>query len=132
MIQTRVQELVRKGVFQHVKDQPGVVLAGSKRDQNSQAAVTITKKAGEKRGVAPKTASHVGQNGRPQLSLGSLLTNLLAKSQRLVTARELAEQALAQGYVTTSKKFLEVIWVTLGKMDNVVNVPGKGYRLKKR
>jgi len=44
MIQTRVQELVRKGVFQHVKDQPGVVLAGSKRDQNSQAAVTVTKK----------------------------------------------------------------------------------------
>ena len=25
-----------------------------------------------------------------------------------------------------------VVWVALGKMDNIENIPGEGYRLKKR
>ena len=32
---------------------------------------------------------------------------------------------------TKSKDCLNVIWVGVGEMDNVENVPGKGYRLKK-
>jgi hypothetical protein len=133
IVQTRVQELVSKGVFQRLKDQPGVVLAGSNRDQNSQAAkVATSKRTGTKKAVPSQKAFPVERNGGKQLSLRSLLTELLAKSQRRLTARELAEQALAQGYTTTSKNFLDVIWVALGKMDNVDNIPGKGYRLKKR
>jgi hypothetical protein len=60
-----------------------------------------------------------------------VLTELLAKSQQPLPARELAKQAKARGYRTKSKKFVEVLWVMLGKMDNVENVPGLGYRLKK-
>ena len=48
-----------------------------------------------------------------------------------IPGRELAEKVLASGYQTKSKDFLKVIWVGVGKMDNVENVPGKGYRLKK-
>jgi hypothetical protein len=44
----------------------------------------------------------------------------------------LAKQAKAQGYRTKSKDFVGVLWVMLGQMDNVENVPGQGYRLKKR
>ncbi len=44
----------------------------------------------------------------------------------------LAERVLTQGYQTKSKDFTSVISVSLTKMDNVENVPGQGYRLKKR
>jgi hypothetical protein len=47
-------------------------------------------------------------------------------------ARELAEQAKAQGYHSTSKDFVQVVWVALANMDNVKNVPDRGYRLTKR
>jgi hypothetical protein len=133
MVQTRVQELVSKGVFKRLTDTPGVVLAGSNRDQNSQAAKVANTKRTSKKNVMPsQKAFPVERNGGQQLSLRSLLTELLAKSQRRLTGRELAEQALAKGYTTTSKNFLDVIRVSLGKMDNVDNIPGKGYRLKKR
>ena len=46
--------------------------------------------------------------------------------------RELAEQALAQGFQTESKDFTNVVSVTLAKMDNVKHVRDQGYRLKKR
>jgi hypothetical protein len=133
LIQTRVQELVAKGVLQRSKDQPGVLLAESKRDQNSHAARSkITNGARKKKAVTSKAASPVERNGQKRIPLRSMLTDLLAKSQGPLTGRELAEQVLAKGYSTTSKKFLDVIWNTLGQMDNVVNVRGKGYRLKKR
>ncbi len=41
-------------------------------------------------------------------------------------------QALAQGYQTESKDFTAVVGVMLAIMDHVENVPGQGYRLKKR
>ena len=36
------------------------------------------------------------------------------------------------GWVTKSKDPKNVLWVMLGKMDDLENVPGEGYRLKKR
>ena len=48
-----------------------------------------------------------------------------------MSAQEPADGVLAKGYVTQNKCFVEVVWVMLGKMDNVQNVPGKGYRLKR-
>jgi hypothetical protein len=61
-----------------------------------------------------------------------ILTDLLAKSPRPLAARELARQAKALGYRTKSGDFTNVVWVMLGKMDQVENVSGQGYRLKKR
>jgi len=60
------------------------------------------------------------------------LTDFLRQSQRPLMTRELAEQALAQGYQTQSKDFVLVVGVTLAKMDNVKHISGQGYRLKKR
>jgi hypothetical protein len=65
------------------------------------------------------------------LTLPAVVTKILAGSSEPISGRELAEKVLASGYQTKSKNFLNVIWVGVGKMDNVENVPGKGYRLKK-
>jgi hypothetical protein len=40
--------------------------------------------------------------------------------------RQLPSRAKAQGYHTKSKAFVQVIWVALGKMNNVEHVPGPG------
>jgi hypothetical protein len=61
-----------------------------------------------------------------------VLTGLLKKSKKPLAARELAERALAAGYQTASKDFTNVVWVALGNMTNVENIPGEGYRLKKK
>ena len=61
-----------------------------------------------------------------------VLLDLLNKSKRPLLARELADLALAEGYPTKSKDFTTVVWVMLGKMENVENIPNQGYRLKKR
>ena len=45
-------------------------------------------------------------------------------------ARDLAEQVLATGYMTTSKNFTDVVWTALAQMK-AENVKGKGWRLKK-
>ena len=59
-----------------------------------------------------------------------VLTGLLRKSKRPLGSGELAQQALAAGYRTTSADFTNVVGVMLRKMDNVEYVAGKGYRLK--
>jgi hypothetical protein len=85
----------------------------------------------KKRVAAKKRLSKVKAGPRTgQPSLRSLLNELLKKSRRPMAAKELAEQVLASGYKTKSTNFLDVIWTGLGQMDNVENVPGKGWRLK--
>jgi hypothetical protein len=124
LIKSRISELVKKGILSRASDQPGVVLA----------------RAGESK--APRTTASNGQKkmpivaARPAMSatrtaLGDLLTKLLAKTTRPIKARELAEQALAAGYPTKSRDFTNVVWVAVGKLDNVENVKGQGYRLKR-
>lgn len=133
LVKTRVHELVAKGVFQRATDQPGVVLADSRRYQNSQPAhVTISKMKGKKSVVSPKTTSQVERNGRKKIPLRSILSKLLAKGRLPLNMHELAEQAQGQGYATKSKDFPGVVRVMLSTMDNVEHIPGKGYRLKKR
>jgi hypothetical protein len=56
---------------------------------------------------------------------------LLERSKGPLLVRDLAKQALAAGYRSESKDFENVVQVTVARMDGLVNVPGKGYRLKK-
>jgi len=123
-----VNELVRKGMLRRAKDQPGVVAAmapnGRKAAAKQVAKAPVTKAAPAK--TAPTKA------GRNQPPLREVLTELLQKSKRPLNGGELARQAQAAGYRSASKKFADVVWVALGKMDNVERVPGEGYRLKKR
>src|SRR5260370_180542 len=65
------------------------------------------------------------------LTLPVGVTKILAGSPEPIPGRELADKVLASGYQTKSKNFMNVIWVGVGKMANVENVLGKGYRLKK-
>jgi hypothetical protein len=60
-----------------------------------------------------------------------VLTQILKKMGTPLTGSELAEEALKAGYRTTSKRFVDNIWTMLSHMDNVENVKGQGYRLKR-
>jgi hypothetical protein len=133
LVGARVQGLMAKGIFQRAKGQPGVVLARPGGETQTSAAIPVSGKGGSNKGtVSSKTPSRKKAARRPERPLREILTDLLSKSRRPLAARELAAQARAQGYRTKSKKFVDVLWVMLGKMDNVENVQGQGYRLKKR
>ena len=64
-------------------------------------------------------------------SLHEVLTHVLAKSSKPLTAQELADRVTASGYESKSKDLKNVIWVSIGKLATVERVPGEGYRLKK-
>jgi hypothetical protein len=133
MVRTRLQELVSDGICRHAQDRPGFVLTNP---NSVPEAMTFRAAAGIKRrkrgGRRRKAARQAGSNGRQKRSLQSILGDLLARSRQPVPARDLAEQAKAEGYETRSENFTNVVWVMLGKMENVENVPGEGYRLRRR
>ena len=93
IVQTRMHELVAKGIFQRAKDQPGVVLAGAKHSNVLQAANgTITKTKATKSAASSNTASRVERNGRSKVPLRLILAKILAKSRQPVNARDLAQR----------------------------------------
>lgn len=119
LVQNRLSELVKKGILRLAPGRKGVVLkkhAGRPIGSTTEAATQTTEQP------------HL-RNGQP--SLRSLLTDLLAKRKKPMAARDLAEKVLATGYKTKSKNFASVVWTTLGSMEGVENVKGKGWLLKK-
>ena len=125
MVDTRVGELVTKGIFRRADNQPGVVLAGSTASKQP-AAKTPSSNGRMKVSVS---APHVRSDKK--LSLKAVLLNVLTESSRPQTTEELVEKVLATGYQTKSGDFKNVIWVTIGNMPNVKRIQGKGYQLKK-
>jgi len=75
------------------------------------------------------TATAGSKNALP---LTAVIAKILAESSEPIPGRELAARVLATGYQTQSKDFTNVIWVAVSKLDNVENIAGQGYRLKKR
>jgi hypothetical protein len=128
IVKARLNDLVREGVLRRSEDQAGVIMGKAAGKSKAQAG---RRKKGRKKDAASKASSRVSANGRTKAPLRSIVTKILAKRTQPLPARELAEQAKAKGYVTKSKDLTSVLWVLLGKMDNVENVPGEGYRLKK-
>jgi hypothetical protein len=128
IVQARLNELVRDGVLRGAKDQPGVVMARGPGRSKARTG----RKRGRKKSAARRASLRVGADGQPKVSLRSIVTEILAKSTRPMGAGELAEQAKARGWVSTSKDPKNVLWVMLGKMEDVENVSGEGYRLSKR
>ena len=130
IVKTRVSDLVRKGVFKRVGDSSGLVLAQGVSSAASKVAIR-PQKSGKK--VTPiKSATPAIQTEPTQWrSLHEVITHVLAKSARPLTAHELAEGVIASGYKSESKNFVNVIWSSLGKLPSVERVAGKGYRLKK-
>jgi hypothetical protein len=129
LIKARVSELIKRGIVRRPGDRPGVALG-----QQQVTAKPATKQTnGHATNGHKKTAPAIGKTAiaDPTPSLRALLTDLLAQSPRPLKARELAELIKAHGYPTKSRDFTNVIWVAISKMDNVENLAGKGYRLKK-
>jgi hypothetical protein len=155
-IEVRIQDLKQKGVVRRASGQPGYILArssdgakaktvkkppqpapGTTKKATAQVTgsaqpVSATKKANRPSATRPQAAATTKPLRRgSQPPLREVLTNLLKKSNKLLSGSELAEQALAAGYRSNSPKFVDVVWAMLSKMDNVEHVPDKGYRLKK-
>jgi hypothetical protein len=119
MVEIRLHDLARKGLLARASGQPGFIPGAA---SSRQTAARAPARQGSRNGAA------TGRQKQPPLHV--VLTKLLARSKKPLSARELAEQALAGGYRTTSKNFIDVMWVVLGHMDNIRKVPGKGYVLK--
>jgi hypothetical protein len=129
MVNNRVSDLVQKGFLRRAGDRPGVVLGQPRAPVKRPTAKAPS--GHHRDGQQRATAASLGKPGGEQPSLRAVLTQVLAQSPRPLPVRELAAQVKAAGYRTKSKDFVNVIWVAIGKLDNVENVPGQGYRLKR-
>ena len=130
VIETRVGELARKGILKRAGDRQGIVLGKVKSNSPTEPARHGALPV--KKPMATKVpASGTDPNGQAKKKpLKALIHEVLAKSSRPLTTEQLAEKILESGYLTTSKNFLNVIWVGIGEMENVERV-AEGYRLKK-
>ena len=152
-VETRLIELKNRGVVQRAVGQPGYILvpaangATKEKSKVGHSAPTSTTKAAAKpakpisavkknsvKGSTPAATAQTAKPGRRggQPPLRVVLTGILRSSRKPLSGSELAEQALAAGYQSGSKKFVDTVWAMLGQMDNVEHVPEKGYRLKKK
>lgn len=132
-VTTRVAELVRKGVFRRTKDQKAVTLVGSSMkptpaSTRSPATKTPLLKTPNRKAASTSTAKQHPE----QPSLATVLTRVLQKTSKPLGGAEVAKLAQRAGYESKSKDFTNLVWVTLGKMNNVVHLKGQGYRLKRR
>jgi hypothetical protein len=132
LVQNRLSDLVKRGVFGRAAGQPGVILAQpggrAKAAPKAQPGGPAKPKEAARQTAAPSSKPRL-RKGQP--SLRSVLTELLKKSRKPVAARDLAAQVLATGYQTRSKDFTDVVWTALGQLEGVENVKGQGWRLKK-
>ena len=127
-VETRVSELVKKGLLRRAPNKAGV-LPGRKSPSakaSSPAAADVSKPT-----TVDQAASKAAAGAAGELTLAAAVTKVLAASVKPLTSRELAEKVLALGYQSKSKDFINVLWTGIGKMDNVEHVKGQGYRLKK-
>ena len=145
LVETRVYELKRKGLLRRAIGQSGFTLAPGKVGKG--AATQAPSGTGSKTKGAPSSqrtgAAHgkqaVSAGGHPssQARLGKpaplreVLSKILSESTKPLTGTELAAKAIKAGYRSTSKSFVDVVWVSLGNMKNVEHVPDQGYRLKR-
>jgi hypothetical protein len=123
---------VKKSLLRRAGDSSGLVLAQAPRSPKS-AETTATSNTEKKKTLksakpAPTTTPAEPAKWR---SLHEVLTHVLEKSSRPLSAQELAERVTQSGYESKSKDLKNVIWVSVGKLANVERVPGKGYQLKK-
>ena len=140
MVEARLWDLKKQGVVQRAADQPGYTLAPTSNGPapkigptKSLARKTTTKATGKTAKAAAKRASAPAPGAKaPQMSLREVLTQILKKMGAPLTGSELAEEVLKTGYRTDSTKFVNNVFVILGRMDNVEHVAGEGYRLKRK
>lgn len=120
MIEVRVHELVKRGLLRRDPKSGGYLAADARAGA---VAIATAAKA--------EQASKVGKGHGGQPTLKAVLLDLLKRSGRTMSAQELADQAKKAGYESKSKSFVNVVWVAVGKMPEVVRDPKGGYRLRK-
>jgi hypothetical protein len=142
VVETRLWDLKKRGLIQRAVDQPGYTLTRSTNEKAGKAGTVkstglkVSPKAPAK---AAKSKASAAQAARPasggkvanRLPLRMVLTQILKKTGTPLTGSALADEALKAGYHTTSKRFVDSIWTMLSTMDNVENIKGQGYRLKR-
>jgi hypothetical protein len=120
MLAVRARELKQKDILRGAIGQPGFVLvqpASGKRQKEAQPVHRSTQSRPQK--------------SVKQLPLREVLTQILKKSTKPMTGSELAAEAVRAGYHSSSKSFVDVVWVAMNNLKNVEHVPNQGYRLKK-
>jgi uncharacterized protein YhaN len=120
MLGVRVRELKRKGVLRGAVGQSGFVLAQTTNGKMQKDAQPVHRNTKSRQ-----------QKSVKQLPLREVLTQILKKSTKPMTGSQLAAEAVKAGYHSTSKNFVEVVWVAMNNLKNVEHVPNRGYRLKK-
>jgi hypothetical protein len=134
MVAVRIHDLRKKGVLRSADGQAGFVLGKSSGKQAVSARSSALPKKSSSNGTPAgwkNSKPSQGNHKSEQPSLRSVLTTLLERSKGPLLVRDLAKRALAAGYRSASKDFENVVQVTVARMDDIVNVPGKGYRLQK-
>jgi hypothetical protein len=142
VVEARLGELKKRGVIHRAPDQPGYILAPSPNEPAPKAGPTHSAVAKPTPKAAAKPARSAGSaKGKPSAAAAAkparpvplrvVLQQILKRQKAPMTGSELAREALKAGYQTTSKQFVEAVWKALGSMDNVENVNGQGYRLKR-
>ena len=134
MVAVRIHDLRKKGVLRPADGQAGFVLGKSSGKQAVSARSSALPKKSSSNGTPAgwkNSKPSQGNHKDEQPSLRSVLTTLLERTKGPLLVRDLAKRALATGYRSASKDFENVIQVTVARMDDIVNVPGKGYRLQK-
>jgi hypothetical protein len=142
MVGTRLWDLKRQGIIRRATGQPGYrpAPAANKSVQKTELAkISVRKKAtatapakpGQSKAAAKPAPKQPSGAKVPQVPLRDVVTQVLKKMGVPLKASELAEEVLKTGYRTDSTKFVNNVFVILGRMDNVEHVAGEGYRLKR-
>ncbi len=134
LVDTRISEMIKKGLVRRADNEPGVVaVRGSAKGATPpvKTAPPVAAKPAKNPAMPKSPATTAPAAAKSAPSLTSLIAKILGESAEPVPARDLAAKVLATGYQTKSKDFTNVIWVAVAKMDNVENIAGQGYRLKK-
>ena len=129
IVQTRVYDLLRKGILVRVDGSSSVILAngfGAAKPGATKALTRVAKENNRK----PTAAAPVGPANKQ--TLPQVIVKVLSASSRPLTGQELADRVKKSGYQSKSKDFRNVIWVCIGKMDGIERVVGKGFQLQKR
>lgn len=149
-MENRLQVLKSKGVIRRAKSQYGFILASStngakkKKSTTEQPAPMKREKtpakpsksepAAKKSSGTTSSSIRAGKSEpsqREQPPLREVVTRLLEKTRKPQLASQLAAQALAGGYHTNSKNFINTVSALLTNMDNVKHIKGQGYLLQR-
>jgi hypothetical protein len=114
VVESRIQDLSKKGLLYHAKGQPGWLLGKANHADGTPRHVPHSKKS--------------DSAGKPPLRQHIL--DALQRSKRPMSLKELCQCVLGAGYRTASSDFANVLGVALKKMSNVRRIPGQGYVLK--